>query len=185
MTGYAAFYPFSRLLQRALWDSFETFICKARDGAAAVVTQSFAALQSEERRRTISRNATKIKIHWGDLLHRGPAYWRNHSGSLYMQSTTVPCRAAWASSGITNASSYLYILLCISSLMAVDVVPSPPEESSGHFQLQLVIVLKKIKSLRVTHHKSKVPHTQCALAVPLFISWRPCKSNIYSSDCKA
>lgn len=37
----------------------------------------------------------------------------------------------------------LYILLCISSLMAVVLVLSPHEESSGHFQLQLVIVLEK------------------------------------------
>lgn len=74
----------------------------AWDGAAPVVTQSFAALQPEEWRHTISRNPKKIKILWGDLLLRGPAYWRNHADSHYA-GTPVPCSDIWANSGIKRS----------------------------------------------------------------------------------
>lgn len=75
------------------------FHLQAQDGVAPVVTRSFATLQSEERRHTISRNAKKIKIHWGDLSMGAPLTEKNHSGSLYAEHY-MPCSDAWASSGI-------------------------------------------------------------------------------------
>lgn len=84
----------------SLCNGFMTFLGNfhlgAQDGAAPVVTQSFAALQLEECRYTISRNTKKIKIPWGDLLLRGPAYQRNHAESHYA-GTPMPCSDTYLS----------------------------------------------------------------------------------------
>lgn len=137
------------------------FHLQARDGVAPVVTQSFAALQSEECRHTISRNAKKTKMHWDYLLHWGPAYWRNHSGSLYAEHYT------WASSGIKKVHPNIYIFCFAFPLWWLWIwCYHHLKNAKGTFNCNWLLHLKK-NSLYLTHNKSRVPHTQCALAVPL------------------
>lgn len=52
-----------------------------------------------------------------------------------MQTTTCHAVMPEVAQESKDASSYLCFLLCIFSWMAVVLVLSPPEESSGHFQL--------------------------------------------------